>query len=58
MSFTALMNKTQYTQLRTGPLPTFKHICQKKKKKSGRIGSFNNLVRGNHFLSIGQAMRL
>lgn len=28
------------------------------KKKSGRIGCFNNLVKGNNFLSIGQAMWL
>ena len=33
------------------PLNTFV-----KKKKSGRIGSFSNLVKGNNFLSIGQAM--
>lgn len=40
--------------MRTGPFPTFKHICLGGKKESSRIGSFNNLVKGNNFLSIGQ----
>lgn len=56
LSFTTLMFKTQCTHLRTSPFPIITHICLT--KKSGRIGSFNNLVKGNNFLSIGQAMQL